>query len=124
LDDIKELTEAWPNLKLLSLNPSPVEIYNPTLSFHAMELFANRCRDLQHLGLFMDLSEKEVAKIKGIERLNPLKHLRTLDVGVSEPDYYSHSIFKYTITFIDYTTHMCPDIIKIVTRVPWKGLLH
>lgn len=52
--DLTSFASQWYHLESLRLNPRPLALPAPTLTLHALEIFAEYCPNIWSLGLYMD----------------------------------------------------------------------
>ncbi|TDL16797.1 hypothetical protein BD410DRAFT_901830 [Rickenella mellea] len=77
-DNIDHLARNWPELVSLDLNPGPVVLENPKITFGSFSSLARHCPKLGRLGLFLDPSPDNLPT-----PAVPFKMLNTLDLGTS-----------------------------------------
>ena len=94
-EDLERLAVAWRALEKLTLNNEPVHMTQSNLTLHALLPFAEHCRQLTHLGLFIDASHDipsfpfpvhtslSFSTSKPITGYTPFHSLRRLSMGVS-----------------------------------------
>ncbi|KAF7312219.1 hypothetical protein MIND_00234900 [Mycena indigotica] len=90
IDNIQQLAQSWPSLRKLILNNEPAVSDHCDLTLGALLPFATHCRELEHLGLFINASSGDLpsAYAATTYQLKPFAKLRRLSTGtslISEP---------------------------------------
>ncbi|KIJ94186.1 hypothetical protein K443DRAFT_683973 [Laccaria amethystina LaAM-08-1] len=95
-EDLERLAVAWRALEKLTLNNEPVHMTQSNLTLHALLPFAEHCRQLTHLGIFIDASHDiptcpfpvhstslSLSTSKPTTGYTPFRSLHRLSMGVS-----------------------------------------
>nr|GAT60857.1 predicted protein [Mycena chlorophos] len=88
-EDLQQLAQSWPSLRKLILNNEPAILDCCPLTLDALLPFARHCRELEHLGMFVNASSADIPSTYAATfQIKPFARLRRLSMGtsiISEP---------------------------------------